>query len=194
MTDQSIETVIFESSSTTLNHGVFAHCKKLKSIKLSNKTTTILNNCFDFTYSLKSIELPPSLTTLGRGIFRYSGVENITFVGNPPIETIKDVAFVHATKLRNIILSDYIKEIQANAFQYTNITTFRVPNQTIVISEYAFSQCTSLERFIIPENCSLQSLGFSAFEGCKSLKEFECTQSEYFSVIMVFSLIRIKLH
>ncbi|EAY13242.1 Leucine Rich Repeat family protein [Trichomonas vaginalis G3] len=183
MTVQSLETVLFESSPTTLNHGVFAHCKKLKTIKLSDKTTTIYNSVFDNCFSLKSIELPPSLTTLGGSVFYYSGVENITFVGNPPIETIRTLTFDCATKLRNIILSDCIKEIKANAFQYTNITTFRVPNQTIVISEYAFSQCTNLERFIIPENCSLQSLGYSAFEGCKSLRAFECHDSEYFSVI-----------
>ncbi|EAY04909.1 surface antigen BspA-like [Trichomonas vaginalis G3] len=180
---QSLEIVTFESSNTILLNGVFSSCKKLKTIKLSDKTTAIFDSCFSNCLSLKSIELPPSLATLGSSVFSSSGVENITFLGNSPIETIRSSTFSYATKLRHIILSDCIREIKANAFQYTNITTFRVPNQTISISEYAFRDCSSLERFIIPENCSLQSLGFSVFKGCRSLKAFECSHSEFFLVI-----------
>lgn len=60
-----------------------------------------------------------------------------------------------------------VKEIQSNAFSYSNITSVIIPEGVTAIGEYAFDCCTSLVSVTIPS--SVNSSDLYAFRNCESL-------------------------
>ena len=60
-----------------------------------------------------------------------------------------------------------VKEIQSNAFSYSNITSVIIPEGVTAIGECAFDYCTSLVSVTIPG--SVNSSGLYAFRDCTSL-------------------------
>lgn len=159
----------------------FSGCKNLKKVKLSNNITYIGGLCFGQCMLLTQIEIPASVKTMGDA-FSGSAIETITFENDSTLESVDIGTFSWTLHLRNITLPDSVKEIKENAFAYANISEFVVPKETISISPFAFNQCRSLSKFIIPANCFLQELGLFIFEGCTSLETFECNESLYFTV------------
>ncbi|EAX99460.1 surface antigen BspA-like [Trichomonas vaginalis G3] len=177
-----LETITFEGSyGVILGILNFNGCGKLKTVKMVN-VTHIGENCFSSCPSLQTIEIPDTIQYINARAFADSGIENITFLGNPPIKKIGANTFNGATKLRYITLPHSIEEIGTNAFESTNLSTFTVPHDTKLISDYAFKNCYNLDKFIIGENSSFKSLGYFVFEGCTSLRQFVCNDSMYFTV------------
>lgn len=68
---QVLETVIFEESSqlTTLTHGTFEDCPKLKNITLPKTITTLQNGVFERCSSLTDLVIPDSVTSIGWDTF-----------------------------------------------------------------------------------------------------------------------------
>ncbi len=60
-----------------------------------------------------------------------------------------------------------VKEIQSNAFSYSNITSVIIPEGVTTIGERAFDYCTSLVSVTIPS--SVNSCDLYAFRDCESL-------------------------
>ncbi|EAX99456.1 Leucine Rich Repeat family protein [Trichomonas vaginalis G3] len=177
-----LESITIEGScGVILGAQNFYECGKVKTVKMTN-VTYIGDGCFSSCPSLQTIEIPDTIQNIGVRAFFSSGVENITFLGNPPIKQIGANTFNGASKLRYITLPQSIEEIGTNAFESTNISTFTVPHDTKSISDYAFKNCKNLDTFIIGENSSFKSLGYFVFEGCTSLRQFVCNDSMYFTV------------
>ncbi|EAY09248.1 surface antigen BspA-like [Trichomonas vaginalis G3] len=178
----SVERIIFEGSAPTmLGQSSFEGCTKLKTVEFKN-ITCIGQYCFYGCTSLESLVIPDTITTMEPSAFSKLSIENITFLGEPPLTVIKPNTFSGATKLINLILPSSIKEIQDKAFQWTNFSTFTVPHDTHTISNYTLQNCINLKTFIIEDDCSLQTIGFAVFEGCKSLETIICNNSAYFTV------------
>lgn len=100
----------------------------------------------------------------------------------------------------NIILNESISQIEASAFEGSNIVTLNT-NEVISINHSAFKDCTQLTKVIMPqvgeiqsntfENCSALTevdwkscaQGFvsgEAFRGCTSLKRLEIPDGVYY--------------
>ena len=56
-----------------------------------------------------------------------------------------------------------------------NIENYSVKEGTIIICDYAFSECVSLKEIIIPE--TVESIGVCAFAGCSSLRQIKFPKS-----------------
>lgn len=178
----SLESVVFDGDGPLiLGPGAFADCFNLKTIVFNTNLTNIYHVVFR-NCGFTEIEIPSSIKSIGSNAFSGSKLTKINFLGPSSLKVLVANVFQGATYLTDINLPETIQEINENAFENTNISSFVVPKQTISITEYAFRNCKRLENFIIPENCSLQKLGNFLFEGCLSLKRFECNGSEYFEV------------
>ena len=178
----SLESVVFDGDGPLiLGPGAFADCFNLKTIVFNTNLTNIYHVVFR-NCGFTEIEIPSSIKSIGGNAFMGSKLTRINFLGFSSLKVLVANVFQGATHLTDINLPETIQEINENAFESTNISSFVVPKQTISITEYAFRNCKRLENFIIPENCSLQKLGYFLFEGCFSLKKFECNGSDYFEV------------
>ena len=72
------------------------------------------------------------------------------------------------TILTNKIVDDFF-------YKNPNAKTFVIPESVTKIGEYAFQNCTSLEKITIPD--SVTKIGNGAFDGCKNLKEITIPDS-----------------
>lgn len=175
-----LHTVIFESKGAQIYSNAFLYCWKLTYVKATN-ISHVHYEGFQFC-GLRSIEFSEAITHIGTNAFKGSSIINITFLGNPPISSIEKIAFQYAYHLTYINLPSSIQSIGLNAFEWTNISSITIPRDTKTISDYAFKSCKNLETFIISDNSSLNSLGFFVFQGCTSIRQFICNESDYFSV------------
>ena len=145
-----------------IQHNAFYGCKSLKSIALNDQIASIEYNAFRDCDSLAISKLPPSLAFIG------------------------DAAFMNDKAITgNLVVPDSVVQIDANAFNGTNITSVTLPKSiekwgtglfancsqlTSVslpanirrITNYMFEKCTALEQIQVPD--SLMEVGYGAFE------------------------------
>ena len=122
------------------SNGVFACCRRLTSVNISNNVTHIGNAAF-LGCNLTSVTIPGSVESMGSSIF--SNNLNLT----------------------TAILKDGISEIASNMFAGCSaLTSVIIPDGVTNIGENAFSDCNALTSLKLPE--SLTSLGENVFRNC----------------------------
>ena len=101
-------------------------------------------------------------------------LKNIAFTGR--LIEIQPGAFRECHHLERIIFPSSLERIGAYAFSGCSNLLEAIPEDgkgknpsIIAIDNYAFQDCESLEKIIIPD--STQEIGVSAFENCKALNE-----------------------
>ena len=149
--------------------------------------------------SLSSVIIPSSVTTIERGAFANSGISSIeseniievessAFAGSelmsaklPNLKSISDGTFSNCKKMKEIIVNPSLQEIGVGAFSGCSSLTWEDlgflynTNSVIAIKASAFSGCTGLEKFIVPEGVVL--LGNDCFKGCTNLKSVKIPKS-----------------
>ena len=132
---------------------------------------------------METVELPSSVREIGE--YAFSNKKNLKSINFPDgLRTIRKGAFHGCQTLSEIVLPDSISEIGVKAFQgCSSVTKVVIPHavsgtktdsflqkevEAGLISAGAFSDCTSLEHFDIPEGTV--AIGASAFNNCRSLK------------------------
>ena len=79
-------------------------------------------------------------------------------------------------EIKEIIIPEHVKEIQAMAFMSCDqLTKAVLPDGLVSIERFAFFTCESLSEIVLPEG--LVSIGDSAFFGCTMLEEIQLPQS-----------------
>jgi len=126
---------------------------------------------------LRNIDFPTKYSFVRKNQFNgKSFLKTVSFNGR--IVSIKAGAFRDCKNLERIILPSSLETIERYAFcGCENLTealpedgTGKVPS-IITIESFAFQNCISLERIILPD--SLQEMGISVFENCSSLVKVE---------------------
>lgn len=126
---------------------VFAFCRNLKSVVLSNGLNSIGGKAFSKTSSLKSIVIPNGVTTIGVYAFdssQYepsSGLQEIVLPES--LVKIGDYAF-NGTKLNNVVLPPKLETIGQGAFGNTLLSEIRLPSSLKKIG--AFNGCNNLKK------------------------------------------------
>ena len=154
----------------TLGNEVFIDCSNVKTLKINTKKTWDWYNLHE---SLESVVLGNSVEKIDRSAFHAcSALTSITIPssvtsigehaldGTPWWQTYREDSNNH---YGNIV---YINDVAFRAIS-TGITSCAFKNDTVSISPYAFSGCSSLTSVTIPN--SVKEIGLGAFSGCSSL-------------------------
>ncbi len=164
----------------------FNSCYNLIDIEIPNSVECIDEYAFNGCEILASIEIPDSVTSIYDGAFNNCDAltsvflsENVTTIkGNPfsgcnSLESIEvDVNNPNYCSENNVIFNkDKTNLICASGKRGNYI----VPDGVIVISDSAFSRCSSLTSIIIPS--SVTTIGENAFFRCYSLKNIEIDEN-----------------
>lgn len=139
--------LVIPETVTKINKYAFAYYEGLKSVTLHEKITVIEDGAFCRCACLEKISFPCTDLTVGSSAFEWcEQLKKVTFAGEKVV--LKDGVFSYCQYLEDV------------AWNTVNIT---------VIPERAFSNCISLESFVIP--ASVTEIGFNAFMGCDNLSE-----------------------
>ena len=122
---------------------------------------------------LRNIVFPAKYSYVRSNQFRGQGfLKNIAFAGR--LIEIQPGAFRECRNLERIIFPSSLERIGTYAFSGCSNLLEAIPEDgkgknpsIIAIENYAFQNCESLERIMIPD--STQEIGVSAFENCKAL-------------------------
>ena len=192
----SLTSIEIPDSVTSIGGSVFSGCSSLTSIEISDSVTSIGNSAFWYCRSLTSIEIPDSVTSIEYyafyGCSRLTSIEipdSVTSIG--------DEAFYGCSRLTSIEIPDSVTSIGYHAFYNcdsltynvygnvnylgnknnpylaamwgtnTNFSTFTLHENTKIIGDYAFYNCSRLTSIEIPD--SVTSIGYGAFWDCRSL-------------------------
>lgn len=150
-----------------------------ESVVFGSKVTEIPGNLFHENYfessHLKKAVIPDNVKSIGAAAFKNTALESITALG---VKTIGSSAFEGCKKLKSVEFSDSLEVIDYSAFSVCSaLTDFVLPENSHCLREIrgsAFSGCTALESFTIPQG--VISIGFGAFSGCNALEAINIPQ------------------
>ncbi|MBQ9278128.1 MAG: leucine-rich repeat protein [Lachnospiraceae bacterium] len=151
----NVRRIVMPDSIKELPNSVFKRCKNLKEVELSHDIKVISYEAFS---GCKELEK-----------FCFRGYEP-NFI--PKGVIIKKAAFYGCSKIKDIKLSEGLKNIEKRTFcNCSSIENLVIPSGVKNIGEAAFCGCRNLKYVKLPE--SLKRLDSRAFSGCTSLREIE---------------------
>lgn len=101
------------------------------------------------------------------------------YLNNELIEITKlgYASFIECANLEEVTLEEGIKFIDEYSFSYLSIKKVNLPNSIEIISNYAFTNCSSLTNINIPSN--IISVEPSAFENSKNIEYYTSDNGKY---------------
>lgn len=145
----------------------FAGCSEMTVLELPDTAIKIDDEAFYGCSNLESITLPEKLEELGARAFM--GCSSLTEVRIPStVKLIDQSAFEGCENLKNVTFYDVEEEKDIFADETEDVESNVSVEPTLVISAYAFQNCTALESINLPK--TLHTLQTYAFSGCTSLK------------------------
>ena len=153
----ALTSVVFPDSLTSINDSAFGHCTALTSITIPDGVTSIGYYAFHGCDALTSVTIPDSVTSIGGEAFSYChALTDIQVASDNP----------NYCSLEGVLLNKSKTEL----VQYPagkQETSYGIPDSVMIVSEGAFSGCTTLISVTIPD--SVTSIERDAFAGCTGL-------------------------
>ena len=165
----SLKKVILPKNLESIGEAAFSKCRVIEEIDLPESIKYIGEEAFNGCFSLKQIKLP-NIERIEREAFcNCYNLKNVDFPST--LCYIGDSAFEHCEGLKKIDLSNTKIELISNgAFSYcTSLEEIKLPDTLEKIGECAFSRCNSMSNIILPKN--LKIIDNAAFEGCSSIRK-----------------------
>ena len=172
---QDVKKIVINSGVTRIGNYAFSNMHKIESVSLPSTLTEIGDYAFNWCRNFKSLTLPGSIKKIGSYAFSmYSEFESINFPEG--LGVIKDHAFNY-TSLTSLKLPSTLTDLGEFAFNYcTDIKgTVTIPGSVKTVSEDAFWNCTGIEKVVL-ENGVVRILG-GAFNGCRALSSVSIPSS-----------------
>lgn len=182
----------------------FENCEAMTNAKLPDSLPAISNEAFHSCTALKEVNLPAALTDMGDSVFQNcKALAVVVCPENMQLTELPKYTFAGCLDFGQITLPASIKKIGWQAFSNCqNMQTFSWPEGVEELAQYAFYQCPGLcggvwelpagittigknafdecdiERLIIKQDNSLQTLEKDAFAGVAQLVCFDKTTLE----------------
>ena len=192
---KSLEAVTLPNSLTHIGNLAFSGCAALKTITVPEKVSRIDDKAFAST-GLTTVNIQCNLAemengeflNIGTGIFRGSNNEELDvylsdyYSGlalcfnqcfNESYYTLKPYRlFVNNEEVTHFPIPENVIAVPANSFNgLLSMKTIELPSKLQVIEDYAFANCTNLEKILMSGCDDLVTIQRNAFSGCTSLAE-----------------------
>lgn len=178
----SIVSIDLPNSIKSIDDYAFYGCSSLSSVNMSKRVTNIGSYVFSDCESLNLIEIPSSVKSIGKNAFSPYKIKKVY---------IDDLAAWCAISFGNGLANplysfDSKYNLEDNGAQlYLNnkrITEIVIPDGTKSISDYAFTNFTSMTSVTIPR--SIKNIGLQAFANCSGLKEvhYEGSRTDWYDI------------
>ncbi len=153
----------------------------LKTIIIPGTVKRIETNAFAYNSTLETVIMEEGVEYIGNGAFREC--KNLQTVQMPnSISTMESQAFYYDTKLSNINISSGLENIPSYCFLRTNLKNVEIPTGVLTISDYAFSECSSLESIKISETViNISDCAFTQSPNLKNIIIDENNNNFYYS-------------
>ncbi len=172
----TLKTVVI-TGGTTINDYAFYKCDRLLNIILPESLTSIGSHSFSDCTKLANITIPSSVTSINQSAFyNCSSLTNITIPD--AVTQIEDDTFYNCSSLTNVTIGISVNSISLRAFSgcssLENITV-KANNKkyhskdNCVIETESKTLVLGIKNSVIPDDGSVTSIGYSAFEGCSGL-------------------------
>ncbi len=164
----SLTRIVFGSKNAYIGGNAFSGCSSLKDITFGSGVATIVKDAFKNCTSLVSLDFSDAASMTE--INGFSGCTQLSSVTYPlNVTSIGEEAFYGCTSLKTFnFTSSTLKSLGKKAFYNSGLTKIDVTSALTSLGEECFAYCTSLE------TAKFSSKGFmlsnSAFSGCTSLK------------------------
>ena len=160
-----LKSVELPDSVTTVGDSVFAACKELVSVKLSQNLRRLSYNMFNNCPNLNAVDIGDGTSSIGGNAFyACESLKNISLPQN--LKTIGSAAFAYCASLETLALPNGMSTIENGVFLHSGIKHLVIPDGVTTIVGYAFGECSRLESLTIP--ASVNSIGENAFRECKA--------------------------
>lgn len=174
----TITEVYMPDSVENIQADAFRNCLRLKKIHFSKNLKRIGSYAFsqrydDFQYPLTEVVLPDSLEYLGDGAF--NGNKNLASINEPKnIQYVGNAAFDDTKWAEILPYQCYFGKVLYKCKVFNSSCSDEIRKDTVSISPRCFADMGSVNikeitSISIPD--TVQTIGYSAFEGCQCLKE-----------------------
>ena len=138
-------------------------------VLFDNQMTTLISFPSDWE---GEYTVPDSVTTILDGVFAGTAITKITLPKG--IVSIGANAFKDCTQLTEVVFPERLKSIGARAFQNTKIKSITIGRYVTEIGQYAFADCSQLSEINFVANGSAGLILSSyAFQNCTALTKVE---------------------
>lgn len=164
---ESVTSVAFPTSMTSIGDDTFYNCNFLKSVTIPSSITSIGVRAFYNCSGLTSVTIPNSVTNLGE--YSFFGCTSLSTVVIPSsVTTIGGSAFMRSTGLTSMIIPSTVTNFGTGIFAYcTGLTSMSIPSGMTRVPDGIFLGCSGLTSVTIAS--SVTSIGTQAFESCIGL-------------------------
>ena len=175
----NVDNVLREMNADEIMHFEYSG-STLTSITIPEGITHIYTGAFQGCINLVEVKLPSTLVYIGKHAF--SGCSSLTNIVIPSsVNRIETSAFSYCTSLREVTFGDGINLYVINNCTFKrckSLVSISLPDSVELIGWNAFSECESLE--YIRLGSGLEYIKPSAFRGCFSLRNIDCSNSPNF--------------
>lgn len=161
----TVKQLIIPEGVTHIKDAAFCGCSRLQSVQMPSSLRYIGRQAFSDCSKLSKINLS-FVTTLGEAAMENTA---ITEANIPNVVRLHEYAFKSCKKLKNVTLSERLKEIKRGTFVWcTSLQAVRIPQNVEIVNLAAFYNCTSMESIYVPS--SVKSIEYAgSLDGIKRL-------------------------
>ncbi|MCH5184860.1 MAG: leucine-rich repeat protein [Oscillospiraceae bacterium] len=171
----------YKDSLEEMGKRTFYGCTSLKRVVFSKNMTEIPDEMFRGCVKLESVDIPNTIRRVGVAAFygctglqslKFNNI-NLNYEDKYPL-VLEDKCFYGCTSLQNITFSNNIESIPDSCFYQSGVKTLTIPKNIKTVGKSAFMNSASMTSLTLEYDedggeSGVESIGESAFSGCKAL-------------------------